>query len=1192
MKALILAAGLGTRLGQLTIDRPKALVDIDGICMLERLLIKLKSVGIVNILINVHHHADLIKDFISKKDWKGLNIEISDEREQLLDTGGAIFKAKQFFDGDENILVHNVDVITEVDFSKLEKQHIKNNSLASLCVRNRSSSRGLLFDNENKLCGWTNNLKHEFKWVINETENYNQKAYSGVYIASPGFANKLPFSGSFSIIDAWLKIAETENIFAYDDKSANWFDLGTTEKIKNAEIYLRRKEHSKRFLEKVASELRLKSQDELINTAIILPNKRSVIFLKKYFNDGRVNPIWLPDFLSIDEFMEDLAGMSKADPLNLYFDLYRIHLKREGKMAKSTESFLSWAPMIIRDFNDIDLYLTKAADILRHITEARALKEWNLDGQEMTDLQKSYIDFYQSLYGYYEDLKDLMLENANAYTGFIYRYCSENIESLTKKIKWKTFVFAGFNALSPSEENVFGFIKSNYTTSIYFDADDYYINKQDNIPLQEAGFNLKHLINKWKLPKLNFLTNRLVNDNKQITFHEAQGQLSQVKLAGNLLQRRLDNEDGKSNIDLISETAIVLANENLLLPLLSSLPETYNDGQNKLLYNVTLGYPITYSPLKGFINDWFELLINCKINSSNQFRTQSIINLFLNNILISCINENQRLKIKSLSSSFIANNISYIYSKELLKLFNFQDNTDKDLFDLLFNEIGNVNKLLNNLVDLLLFLDRGLDSSNAKNAILKEQVILLLKISKRFSVSMAENIEQLDIKTFSSLFFQLLTNYEISLKGEPLSGIQIMGMLETRTLDFKNIILISANEGIIPKSGISDSFIPFDIRHAYGLPLPKDKNGVLSYHFFRLLQYAENIDIIYDASSEGLGVGEPSRFLRQIELELCKVNKNIILKKNSLILPSSIESKEINISKSDETLNTLRKKASIGFSPSALNSYISCKLKFYFRYVLKLEKENEIEASVESNTFGSIIHDTLEEIYLPFKDQLINTKQLSQSLKNLDNLLLKYFIKHYKTKNFKQGKNLLIWEVSKKYIKNFILSEIKELEGKTRTILGLEEKIKLKIRTNTNEVSLNGIIDRIDSDDGGRSIRIVDYKTGKVIAGDLKPKNLNLLLTDTKYAKAFQLIFYKYLYLVSLNKTQSDDIKTGIISIRNLNAGFLEFSLKDETENIIEEFEIILKSLIDEIFDPEINFTQTEDIDICNYCDYKNICNR
>lgn len=1199
MKAFILAAGLGSRLAPLTNHQPKAMVEINGQSMLERLILRLQKVGITEILINVHHHANSIIEFINSRNWNGLNIKISDESETLLDTGGAICNAKDFFTGNENILVHNVDIITEVDFSDLQQQHIKNGNLISLCVRNRKSSRGLLFDAENKLCGWTNNSSSEFKWVHRKKDIFQQKAYSGVYLASPDFASKIPFKGSFSIIDAWLKMAETENISAFDDNTENWFDLGTTEKIKNAETYLIENQKQEKFLEKVASKLCLLSKEEMTKTAVILPNKRSVTFLKKYFMHQRVNPLWLPDFCSVDEFMEKIANMSKADPLNLYFDLYDIHLKKEGNAAKSIEKYLTWAPMIIRDFNDIDLYLSNAKNVLEHISEARALMEWNLDMQELTELQKSYINFYQSLFGYYEDLKIKMLENASGYTGFIYRYNAENIEHLIENINWNNYIFAGFNALSPSEEKVFSHIKNNFKTSIFLDADEYYINKQENIPFQEAGINLKNLIKKWNLKNFDWVSNKLVSQPKNINFYDVQGQIGQVKLAGNLLQKMLnknenqellfdeDNKQTEKN-QSISDTAIILADENLLLPLLSSIPETYNDGKNKLLYNVTLGYPISFSPLKGFINDWFELLINRQNSQKQEFRTQEIIKLFLNNILISCIDNELKSSINKISNTFFKNNISYVKYDEIMDLT--ETTKEKFVIKILFSEFKNTNKLLEKLVDLLLFLGDGLEESKSSKIILKEQLILFLKISKRFHVSGNASLEQLDIKTFSVLFFQLLSSYEISLKGEPLSGIQIMGMLETRALDFKNLIILSANEGVIPQSGIPDSFIPFDIRNTYGLPLPKDKNSVLSYHFFRLMQYAENINIIYNTSSEGIGTGEPSRFLRQIDLELSKLNKNIKLNHHKLNLNSHDSNKEIVIYKNNEALKILQKKAKSGFSPSLLNTYISCKLKFYFQYILKLEKETEIEASVESNTFGSIIHDTLEELYKPFIGKYIDVDFLKKSLKNLDTILNKYFIKHFKTQNFKQGRNLLIWEVSKKYIENFISSEIKELKGKQRMIVGLEENFK--ISTSFNGVYLKGILDRIDSDNESRSIRIVDYKTGKVLARDLHIKDLDLLLSDKKYSKAFQVLFYKYLYLNSIKGRTNESVKTGIISIRNLSGGFLEFNLKEEIENPMQEFESLLEKLIDEIFDPKENFTQTADKDICSYCDFKHICNR
>ena len=891
--------------------------------------------------------------------------------------------------------------------------------------------------------------------------------------------------------------------------------------------------------------------------------------------------------------MEGISGINKADPLNLYFDLLNIYLKKEGTNAKSIDSFLSWAPMIIRDFNDIDLYLSSAKEVLRHITEARAIAEWNLDQRELTDLQKSYINFYQSLFPYYEELCLLMKERAYAYTGFIYRFNAENIEELMKSSAYDNFLFVGFNALSPSEEKVFTHIKDNYNTSVFIDADRYYIdNKSLNIPIQETGVNLKRLLNKWNLKEFNWLTDRLVKDEKNINFYEVQGQLGQAKLAGTLLKTKIKDFNENPNLSLINDTAIILADENLLIPLLSSLPIKTSDENENLKYNVTLGYPITNSPLKGLLYEWFEILGNKKSHPQNLMRSQSILNLFQNNVLASALSEVQKEQISLLSTYLFSNNISYISYDEILRCIKPNKDNSNELINILFSEFKTTDDLLKKLIDLLLILNNSNSIEDSKNSIISEQINLLLKISKRFIISTISDIENLDIKTLSSIFFQLLSSYEVSLKGEPLDGIQIMGMLETRALDFNNIIILSANEGIIPQSGLPDSFIPFDIRHNYGLPLPKDKTSVLSYHFFRLLQFAKNIDIIYDTSSEGLGVGEPSRLLRQIEIDLCEANPKIKLKKHSLNLPSGIGTKAITIKKTNKAIKILAEKAESGFSPSLLNTYLACKLKFYFQYILKLEKENEIEISVESHTFGSIIHDSLEELYSPFVGKTIDREKLGKNINNLDTILTKFFLKHYKTINFKHGKNLLIWEVSKKYIENFIKSELSDFKNKQRYLVSVEEKIKIEFNTDNHKVFLKGIIDRVDSDLHGQITRIIDYKTGMVNAYELKSEGFDELIHNKKYAKAFQVLFYKYIYLKSLNKKDDDKLKTGIISLRNLSAGFMEFGLKKQESYGIDEFELLLKSLIDEIFDLRIDFNQTEDTDVCKYCDFTNICNK
>ncbi|PLX02266.1 MAG: hypothetical protein C0595_11440 [Marinilabiliales bacterium] len=1185
MKAFILAAGLGSRLKPLTDELPKALVDVGGMSILERLINRLIGIGVTDILINVHHHSDLIKSFIEENKWPNINISISDESGQLLDTGGAIVHAKDFFTGSENILIHNVDILSDINFQLLEKFHNNNNNLVTLCVRDRNTSRKLIFNLENQLIGWTNTSTNQFKWVNNSTTEFHRTlAYSGIYIASPEFASKITAKGKFSIIDTWLELAKKEKIFAYEDNDSNWFDLGSIDRIEKATKFLKEKESSEKFLEKVAADISQISRKELLNTLVILPNKRSIVFLKKHLCSGRVKSVWLPEMLSIDEFMQKVSGFTLADPLKLFFNLFHIYKEIFGSNARSFSDFISWAPMIIRDFNDIDLHLANAEEVLKHISEARAIKEWNLDGSQLTEMQLAYIKFYQALFPMYEQFHLKMKSENIAYAGFIYRYISDNLETLIDQLKWKNYFLAGFSALSKSEEKIFGYIKDNRNTKIFLDADEYYVNEKDyDLATQEAGKNIKQLIENWKLPEFKYLTNRLISSTKKINLYAVQSPLSQVKLAASLI---LKNEENYTD----SETAIVLADENLLIPLINSLPDKQANSNKSINYNVTLGYPLTYSPLKGFIYDWLHLLIEYRQDGNKQFRSRNLIKIFFSNVLISCLDRQQQSEIKTVSNYFITNNISFIERTELLKLFKTNAESLNIIAEIIFSKPTNSESVNRSIIEILLLLDEKLDENSPKNIILKEQINLFLGISKRFELNATGNFENIDLQTFSNLYFQLASNYSINLKGEPLSGIQIMGMLETRALDFKNLIIISANEGILPKAAMPDSFIPFDIRRNYGLPLPQDKNSVMAYHFFRLLQYSQNVALIYDESSEGLGVGEPSRFIRQIELELSKLNENIDLKKHLLNIEGNVSASEIIINKNDKIMLLLDEKAKKGYSPSALNTFIYCSLKFYFQYILKIKKEEEIEVSVESNTFGSIIHDALEEIYKPYVGKTIQIDGLKQILKNLDVILLKYFEKHYNTKNIMFCQNYLIWKVSKQYIENFIKSEISVLKNDTIEIIGLEQNKSYVLSTDNGDINLHGIIDRVDRPSSSGIQRIVDYKTGKVEQTNITPKTIEDLIEKTDYAKAFQVLFYKFVYQKS--EGINTDLESGIISLRNLRSGFMKFGIKDYEGDIITDFGNLLSTLFAEIYNRDSSFKQTEDTKVCEYCDFKNICKR
>jgi len=419
-------------------------------------------------------------------------------------------------------------------------------------------------------------------------------------------------------------------------------------------------------------------------------------------------------------------------------------------------------------------------------------------------------------------------------------------------------------------------------------------------------------------------------------------------------------------------------------------------------------------------------------------------------------------------------------------------------------------------------------------------------------------------------------------------------MLETRNLDFKNIVLLSANDGILPKTSSLESFIPFDIRSAYGLPLPKDKSDIYAYHFYRMLQRARNMIVVYNSEPGDLGGGEKSRFILQIEKELSPAGKNLKIFNKTLSIPFNVSNKEegINIPKTDEILNLIRKKLKDGISPTSLSVYISCGLKFYFRYVLGLKAPDSIDESIEADVFGTVVHRVLQDIYEGSKGKYIEIDFLKTQLKRIDDLLLKWFAEKYPGGDIRSGKNLLILKVAGKYVRRFINRENDELKRQRRYLIATEEELLHKLDIGGETIFLKGTIDRSDRINGQGIVRIIDYKTGAVEQKDLNLKEWDMLITEPKMAKAFQVLFYAYLFARTYKVIR--EIDAGIYSLRKLSQGFISLKLPDSV-NLFESFsrfEEQLSSLIRNMLDPAETLHQTDDTDQCKWCDYKDICNR
>jgi len=951
-----------------------------------------------------------------------------------------------------------------------------------------------------------------------------------------------------------------------------------------------------KFLEQVADFILEHVGNDTLQTAVIFPNKRSEIFLKNHLKKKIKSGYWLPEFFTIDEFIVKASGMVELDPVNIYFELYKIHKNIAGKETRSLDEFLAWAPIMLADFTDIDLYLANAENIFTNLSEIKAIQQWNPSGQNLTPLQKNYLAFYNSLYTYYTLLNQALNSKGVGYKGMIYRNLYENIDSLSKSWTWKRFVLVGFNALSESEKKVFGYLIKQFDVDVLFDADDYFMSNQKNAK-HEAGRFINELIKEWDLKEIRWKTSSIADSKqREIKLLGIPKKIGQVKYAAQQLEKWMTDQE-KDEIteqkgeDPFMDTAVVLADEKLLIPLLNSLPQIKDKKGNKIPFNITMGYPLKNSSIGSFALNWISFL-QSKENSKNRSYSVKPLLELLNNPFFRLTAEHYSSGIaQTIIGKVIEKNAAFLSVDALTKLIGENQVTQNPALALIVEPPKTTFAFINHFISYLYLLKPAFEKSASFNYLMKEQMIIIMAMTKKLKILLEDLKAELSFRALEKIFTQLLNRGEINLKGEPLSGIQVMGMLETRNLDFKKLIILSANDGILPRTENLESFIPFDVRRNFNLPLPKDKSDVFAYHFFRLLKRAKNVQLVYNSEPDALGGGEKSRYLLQLEKEILKGKpQNAQIK---IPLGDTPKKQIISIEKTDSVIELVKKSLGKSLSPTAMSAFISCPLKFYFKNIIGLKQAETLESDIEAHVLGKVIHGVLEDIFNEFKKQAIDINKLKYSDDQIRQLIKNKFNKEFPGGSLDSGQNLLTVEVANQYLKKYLKSEIKELGKEGRIILETEENLKSKLTVPGYQINLNGTIDRVDKEINGDTIRIVDYKTGKVEDKELKIKEIDDLIENPDFAKAFQLFCYAYLY--TKNKDlPTGEIDAGIVSMRKVTKGFFPLQLP-ENGNIktqLENFEQLLIKLIGQITDPTKPFGQTEDEERCKFCDYKDICNR
>lgn len=896
------------------------------------------------------------------------------------------------------------------------------------------------------------------------------------------------------------------------------------------------------FIQEVVSDLK-KNEHDFSNLVFILPSRRAGTLLQKTIAYELTHTIFSPTVYSIEEFVHHVSGLESLSPLELTFKLYEVYLElTPEKEQESFQNFLSWAPALLDDINEIDRHLLNHAEIFEHLNAIQELDHWSKTAP--TDLIKKYLLFWSKLPKYYSLLTQNLVSQGQGHQGLLYRKASEEIEFYIRNNGSQHHVFLGFNALNTSEEQIIQALLAHGNCSIYWDAERHFMNLPNHnasVFLTKHKSNWKHFAtNEYKWISSNF------NSKKELRCTAVPQNIDQVKYVSKLL----------ASLDTIAlnNTAVVLGDESIIIPLLNSLPA------NVQKVNITMGVSLDQTPITSF----FENLFTLQLAHTSKGYYHKHIHTVLNHPLSAVVFSPETIAL--ITKYITSQNHIYLPFKELLKK---STEADTNPLDLVFfpwkDDIGPALQNTSRLIALLL--ER---ISYKEDALLMEYLQGFKRAFNQLQMLCTNYSYIKDIKVLERFYRDIVSKEVIDLRGNPHEGLQVMGMLESRLLDFDTVIITSVNEGVLPSGKSSGSYIPYDLKRHYGLPTYLEKDAVYTYHFYRLLHRATTVDILYTTSSSGLGSSEKSRLILQLEAEgVHKIKHQVasapvfqaVRHRNSVIKTPSLQKK-------------IQRYFESGISPSAIGTYLRNPLDFYYQYILGVSPPNKVEETIASNTMGTIIHNVLERLYLPYKGRPILLEDLQKLLRQSKAAVDQEFQKEGSYIKL-QGKNLIIYEVICRFIDNVLKMEIASLRsGASLEIHSLENKLKASL-THPNlpyAVSLKGTVDRVDFFNG--VMRIIDYKTGTVEPRNLKINNWeDLLAPEGKYEKSFQVLLYTYM----LHKTNPlpETITAGIISTKKIQHGYMPFTMGRDTsinQETLTHFEGILVQLIQEIINPDIPF--------------------
>lgn len=937
------------------------------------------------------------------------------------------------------------------------------------------------------------------------------------------------------------------------------------------------------FTDQIATYIKDNNLD-LKHLTIVLPSERAKKYISASLFKAYQKPMIAPKMVTIDRWVRDLSDKTVIDKTRVLIRLFDIQLKSAKTIEDhSFDEFLTWGNMLLSDFDELDRYLLDSKQLFSNLADIKEIENWSFGNENLTESQKRFMEFWDRLPGYYTELNKVLDAEKVCYMGKAYRHVCENLDLVFDEDKDRHFLFAGFNALSPAEISIMKQLHKMGRGHVLINADKFYLNTESH----EAGRFMRDLKQELGISNLPFVEDRLLTEKKEIDIIECAQTAGQAKVAGTLLD--------EMEPELIDQTLVLLADESLIVPVLKNLPKKIGKA------NITLGLPLRNTALR----TWVDLLFGIQENKL-RFKSEGIYfndlqKLWNHPFVNAILTDEEKANVVRIEHEIIKRNSIFLSLKNI--------------------EIGEIgNKIMqlvfkpwkNNWLDGLLtirelsrfiyqYLEETFDFEKAILEGFDRALIDFENISK-------EGLPDMNLRSFKTLFNQHWNLKNIAYHGNPMEGLQIMGLLETRLLDFENIICVGMNEGSMPPTNPIQTMIPMDLRKYFSLPTPREKQGLFAHHFYRLLHHCNKMYVTYTSAQEKIGSNEASRYLLQLELELSRLNTNIIIQKKFYSIPNeTVENKQTVVQKTPEILERLDEIFANSTSASMLKKFATCPLDFYYQYVMEFGEEEKVEEEVENNTFGTFIHNALEEMYQPFArfnkkgekiepaPPAITSFDIDKMLKYYEHEINKQFYNHFNQDKdaYSVGKNFLSYKMALELTKRFLEKEKEFLMEQTSPVFieSLERELRADIEIEVlgvkKKVHLKGFVDRIDSIDG--KVRIIDYKSGKVKKDDTntikKKVDLEALVNNSlKKKHVLQLLMYCYLFKVNFGELPRE---ASIISFINIQDGVLPLETGDmELAEAVDLFPSVIEAIINGIYDTEVPFSHDDSMQFsyCAYC--------